>query len=119
MQLTLLPELPDPPTSGVVYLMTDGYLLKFGWTGDNTPRRRRGELRARIIGFQPGSRADEDALLRHVRPWSVGGEWFAVPAGPDALYWLMLIAQGMGGWKGISAMRALAEIIAANLRRAA
>jgi hypothetical protein len=119
MQLTLLPELPEPATSGIVYLMTDGYLLKFGWTGDQTPRRRSGELRARIIGYQPGSRADEQVFLTRVRPWSVGGEWFMVPIDPQGLHWLMLVAQGMRGWKGASATEALVEVIAANLRRAA
>lgn len=119
MQLTLLPDLPETPASGIVYLMTDGYMLKFGWTGDSTPRRRRGELRARIIGYQPGSRANEQVYLAHVLPWSVGGEWFTVPTTPGGLHWLMCVAQGMRDWKGMPASLALAEVIAANLRRAA
>ena len=122
-QLTLLPELPDSPSHlGVVYLMTDGYLLKWGYTGRSLPgglRQRSGELRAQIIGFKPGTRDDEDRHKEYVSRWCVGGEWFRLPDDPAVLYWLQVIAQGMGGWGCRNASELLARVIVANLRHAA
>lgn len=123
-QLTLLPELPPGrPRAGIVYLMTDWYMLKWGWSGRSTPAQRSGELRASPIGFMPGSRADEDAYKRAFSRWCVGGEWFCVPNGPDGgtdLHNLWLIAAGLGQWKGVPATESLARVIANNiLRRAA
>lgn len=106
-------------TQGVVYLMTDGHLLKFGWSGRPSPAPRSGELRATVIGFMPGSRADERQRLAQFSRWSVGGEWFRVPDDPLSLWELMILAAQMGQWKGIPAQEALMRVIAANLRRAA
>jgi hypothetical protein len=117
--LTLF-EVDFPDTSqGILYLMTDGYLLKFGWSSRPTPKPRSGELRAGIIGYQAGTRADEKKYLAMVQKWCRGGEWFSVPDDPAVLHWLWLIAQGMGQWKGVKATEALAYVIANNLRRAA
>src|SRR5258708_2650743 len=122
-QLTLLPELPDSPDRlGVVYLMTDGYLLKWGYTGRSLPgglRQRSGELRAQIIGFKPGTKADEARHQEYVGRWCVGGEWFRLPDDPAVLYWLQVMVQGMGGWGGRQASELLARVIVANLRHAA
>ncbi len=104
---------------GIVYLMTDWYKLKFGWSSRATPKPRSGELRASPIGFMPGSRTDEEAYLRQFAPWCVGGEWFSVPDDPAALHNLWLIAIGMGHWKGVPATVSLARVVANNLRRAA
>lgn len=119
-QEDLFPDLPVAETrAGIVYLMTDWYLLKWGWTGEASPKPRSGQLRASIIGFKAGTRNDERAYLDYVKHWSVGGEWFRVPTnGPD-LYWLMLAARDLGGWKGVSAQEALMRVIANNLKRAA
>jgi hypothetical protein len=118
MQETLFPELVATST-GIVYLMTDGYLLKFGYSSRGTPKPRSGELRATVIGFMPGTRADERAYLDSVKRWSVGGEWFRVPDDPDALAALMTTTRLMGQWKGVRAADAVLRVIAANLRRAA
>lgn len=118
-QLTLLPELPDSlPRTGIVYLMTDGYLLKWGYTSRGI-RQRSGELRAQVIGFMSGTREDEDRYHEMVRRWNVGGEWFSLPDDPAVLYWLQLTVRGLGGWHGIPGEEVLARIISANLRRAA
>jgi len=118
-QLTLLPELPESPgRAGVVYLMTDGYLLKWGYTARSI-RQRSGELRAQVIGFMTGTREDEARMHAMVRRWCVGGEWFRLPDDPVTLHWLQLMVRNLGGWRGISAEKALAVVIAANLRRAA
>lgn len=122
MQETLFPELPASTSisaAGIVYLMTDGYLLKYGYSGRGTPKPRSGELRATVIGFMPGTRADEKAYLASVKRWSVGGEWFRVPDDPAALAGLMATAKLMGQWKGVRATDVLLRVIAANLRRAA
>jgi hypothetical protein len=119
-QLTLLPELPDSPAqSGIVYLMTDWYKIKWGWSGRRTPTQRSGELRASVIGFIAGTRADEAAYHAHFKRWCVGGEWFSIPDDPVALHDLWLLAVGMGQWQGIKATESLARVIANNLRRAA
>ena len=118
-QVTLFPMPVTNQAPSIVYLMTDWYLLKFGWSGRSTPKPRSGELRASVIGFQPGSRADEKAHLAMVQKWCRGGEWFAVPDDPAVLHWLWLVAHGMGQWKGIPATESLARVIANNLRRAA
>jgi hypothetical protein len=118
-QLTLMPELDDVPTrTGIVYLMTDGYLLKWGYTGRGI-RQRSGELRAQVVGFMAGTRDDEAAFHETVRRWCVGGEWFSLPDDPAMLYWLQLTVRGLGGWRGVPAEEVLARIITANLRRAA
>lgn len=121
MQSSLFPELDSVVSTvvGIVYLMTDGYLLKFGYSARGTPKPRSGELRAIVIGFTPGTRADERAYLASVRRWSVGGEWFRVPDDPEALKSLMNTARLMGQWKGVPATEALLRVIASNLRRAA
>lgn len=115
-------EAPGPvaaPDIGIVYLMTDWYMLKWGWSGRSTPKPRSGELRASPIGFMVGSRADEAVYKRQFKRWCIGGEWFTVPASGDDLYLLWLIAANLGQWKGIPATEALARVIANNLRRAA
>lgn len=120
-QLTLLPELPDSraePRLGVVYLMTDGLKLKWGYTSRGIGQRS-GELRAQVIGFRPGTRADETACRDMVRRWCIGGEWFSLPDDPGAFRWLQLAVRNLGGWRGIPAEEVLARVIAANLRRAA
>lgn len=120
-QLTLLPDLPGTPAeprTGIVYLMTDGLKLKWGYTSRGV-RQRSGELRAQVIGFMPGTRKDETAFREMVRRWCIGGEWFSLPDDPAALYWLHLTARSLGGWRGVSATEALTRVIAANLRRAA
>lgn len=124
-QISLLPEFDDVPEqagTGIVYLMTDWYMLKWGWSGRSTPAPRSGELRASPIGFMPGSRADEDAYKRAFSRWCIGGEWHCVPYGPAGaadLHTLWLIVQGMGQWKGVPATESLARVIANNMRRAA
>ena len=118
-QLTLLPELPDSDArTGIVYLMTDGLKLKWGYTGRGI-RQRSGELRAQVVGFMTGTRDDEARFHDIVRRWCVGGEWFSLPDDPAVLYWLQLTVRGLGGWRGIPAEEVLARIVAANLRRAA
>jgi hypothetical protein len=119
-QLTLLPELDDVPgqQTGIVYLMTDMVLVKPGWTGRGL-RQRSGELRAYIVGWQSGTRKDEQAWLDMLKPWCVGGEWHKVPDDPAVLHWLWLIVHGLGQWKGVPATEMFARVIANNLRRAA
>jgi hypothetical protein len=116
-QLTLLPDLPGLPSgrNGIVYLMTDGLLLKWGYTSRGL-RQRSGELRAQIIGFLCGTREDEARYHELMRPWCIGGEWFSVPDDPAVLDSLWLIVYGLGQWKNIPATRAFAHVIAANLR---
>jgi hypothetical protein len=119
-QLTLLPEFDDvPEQAGIVYLMTDGLMLKFGYVSrPERLKQRKGELRAQIIGFVPGTTADEDAYLKHVEKWLIPGtEWFRLPHSPDDLYWLWCIAKHFGGWKGCPAPEMLSRVIAANLRQ--
>src|SRR5258707_10981434 len=95
-QLTLLPELPGSPSDpglGIVYLMTDGLMLKFGYVSRASRlRQRKGELRSQIIGFKPGTKSDEAAYLSCVRRWLIPGtEWFRLPDDPADLYWLHLV----------------------------
>lgn len=119
MQLTLLPELPDSSAkTGIVYLMTDGLKLKWGYTSRGI-RQRSGELRAQVVGFMTGTREDEDRFHDMVRRWCVGGEWFSLPDDPAVLYWLQLTVRSLGGWRGVPAEEVLARVISANLRRAA
>lgn len=113
-QLSLLPVELDGAKPGVVYVMTDGYLLKIGYTTRGI-RQRSGELRARVVCFWPGSRADEKAYHAQFARWNVGGEWFRVPDEPGPLSELRLLIQEWGSRKGL---RLLDEVIAANLRRA-
>lgn len=118
-QLTLLPELPDRPAgTGIVYLMTDWFLLKWGYTGRGL-RQRSGELRAQVVGFMPGTREDEARFHDTMRSWCVGGEWFRVPDTRDGLYWLQLTVRGLGQWGGVPAEEVLAQVVANNIRRAA
>ena len=102
--------------AGIVYLMTDWYLLKWGFSSRATPKPRSGELRASVIGFMPGTRGDEKSHLASVKRWTEGGEWFRVPDDPQALWSLMNTAKLLGQWQGIPATESLARVIANNLR---
>lgn len=113
-QMTLVDYAPTA-TAGVVYWMTDGYLIKVGFT-TRTVKQRSGELRATVICFGPGSRDDERASQAILRPWCVGGEWFRLPDKADVLSWLR---HRIYEWGGNSGLQILDQIIAANLRRAA
>lgn len=119
-QLDPTPPLFDLPgqliVTGIVYLMTDWYLLKWGFSSRATPKPRSGELRASVIGFMPGTRADEKAYLASVKRWTEGGEWFRVPDDPQALWSLMNCAKLLGQWQGVPATESLARVIANNLR---
>lgn len=116
---TLFPELPETRTStGIVYLMTDWMLLKWGYTARGI-RQRSGELRAHVIGFTAGTREDETQMHAMVKRWCIGGEWFSLPDDPAVLYWLQLTVRNLGGWNGCRAEELLARVIANNLRRAA
>lgn len=118
-QLTLLPDLPGSQIrTGIVYLMTDGLKLKWGYTSRGL-HQRSGELRAHVIGFMAGTRDDEDRFHDMVSHWCIGGEWFSLPDDPAVLHWLQLTVRGLGQWGGIPADEIFARIIAANLRRAA
>ena len=103
-------------TTGIVYLMTDWYLLKWGFSARATPKPRSGELRASVIGFKPGTRDDEKSYLASVKRWNAGGEWFHIPDDPQALWSLMNTAKLLGQWQGIPATESLARVIANNLR---
>ena len=119
-QMTLLPEFDDvPEQTGIVYLMTDGLMLKFGYVSRAARLgQRKGELRAQIIGFKAGSHADEARYLDSVKRWAIPGtEWFRVPDEPGDLYWLWLVAKDFGGWKGCPAAEMLLRVVAANLRQ--
>lgn len=54
--------------------------VKIGWSND--PRRRYREVavncpeKTELIGFFPGTRADEAAAHERLRPWRITGEWF-------------------------------------------
>lgn len=116
-QLTLLP-LPEPPQTarGLVYLMTDGYLIKVGYTGRSSPRQRSGELRAKLLCFWPGSREDEARLKIQLKPWCVGGEWCRLP---DTAPVLGFLRERIEQWGGKAGSQLLDWIIINNLRRAA
>lgn len=100
---------------GLVYLMTDGYLLKFGYTSRKIGQRS-GELRARVVAFTPGTRADERRHHAQFKSWNVGGEWFRLP---DNSLMLGFLRRMVAEWAGEPGLRAFDDVVAANLRRAA
>jgi hypothetical protein len=113
-QLALLDDY-RPVGLGIVYCMTDGYLIKIGWTSRSV-KQRSGELRAYVIASTPGSRADErrfHALFSHYR---VAGEWFRLPDDGRSLGRLRML---INEWGGPAGLMALDQVIAANLKRAA
>jgi len=110
-QLTLL-DTPAIHQPGVVYWMTDGYLIKCGYTSRGI-RQRSGELRATVIAFQPGNRKTERAYQDRFKPWCVGGEWFRLPDEPQALSELRIL---LTEWGGHRALAILDSVIVANLR---
>jgi hypothetical protein len=119
VQLMLLPDLADEPSGrGKVYLMTDGRLLKWGYTSRSL-RQRSGELRAQVIGWKPGIRADEAALHRMVSQWGQGGEWFKLPDHPVTLHAFLRVVDDLQPWRGIPVSQVFARVLASNLRRAA
>ena len=114
-QLAMLPT-DDQPRAGFVYLMTDGYLLKAGFTGRRDARQRSGELRARLICSWPGTRQDETRLKAQLQPWCVGGEWFRLP---DNSPMLSLLRQKITAAGGDTGLLVFDWVIVNNLRRAA
>jgi hypothetical protein len=118
-QLTLLPELPEEPPKGggICYLMTDGLKLKFGFT-TRSIRQRRGELRATIVGYMTGTRADERDLHAMVKKWALGGEWFTVPDNPSVYHELRCLVDKLTGVGGADPRQIFDTIVAHHLRRA-
>jgi|SRR6516162_1789887 hypothetical protein len=114
-QLTLLPDPPRASHPGIVYFMTDGYLIKIGYSS-RPVKYRSVEVRATVLAFQPGSRTEERQLHQIFKRWCVGSEWFRVPDEPTALTELRLLVQEWGGQHGLTI---LDRVIAANLRRVA
>lgn len=116
-QLSLLPPHEDPlGATGFVYLMTDGYLIKVGYTGRSDVKQRSGELRAQLMCFWPGTKADEARLKAQLKPWCVGGEWCHLP---DNGPMLTLLRERVGQWGGKAGLQVLDWVIASNLRHAA
>jgi hypothetical protein len=116
-QLTLLPPAEDPQTAtGFVYLMTDGYLIKVGYTGRRDVKQRSGELRAELLSFWPGTREDERRLKAQLKPWCVGGEWCRLP---DTAPMLTFLRERIRKWGGEAGLQRLDWVIVNNLRRAA
>lgn len=113
-QMTMLPG--GDSRTGFVYLMTDGMLLKVGYTGRSSPRQRSGELRASLVCFWVGTRDDEARLKAQLNPWCVGGEWFRLP---DNGPMLSVLREKIGKWGGQAGLQRLDWVIANNLRRAA
>ncbi len=114
-QLSFLPS-ADDRRPGFVYLMTDGYLIKAGYTGRRDARQRSGELRARLICSWKGTRDDEARLKGQLQPWCVGGEWFRLP---DNSPMLSLLRRKIEAGGGDTALLVFDWVIANNLRRAA
>lgn len=73
---------PDVKSSGVVYFMLAGGLLKIGFTTDL--KRRANELKAeRVLAYFPGDRLLERSAFNAFAKWHVHGEYFR--AEPEAL----------------------------------
>ena len=101
-QLTLLPDPPRASHPGIVYFMTDGYLIKIGYSS-RPVKYRSVEVRATVLAFQPGSRTEERQLHQIFKRWCVGSEWFRVPDEPTALLFNAgerVLAETMKGYWG-------------------
>jgi hypothetical protein len=103
---------PDPVETGRVYLATNGYCFKIGYT-TRPVKHRGGELKADIIFSVPGTVKLEQRWLTVFHPWSLGQEWFSLPNEAKALGMLRDLIIWGGGTK---ALVYLDHVIANNLR---
>jgi hypothetical protein len=117
-QLTMLPGFDEtkPLPSGFAYLMTDGMLIKVGYTGRRDVKQRSGELRATLLCFWSGTKDDERRLHAQLKPWHAGGEWCRLPDTTPMLSFLRGLVKKHGGEPGL---QVLDWVIVNNLRRAA
>lgn len=99
-QLSLFPE--DVVATGHVYYATDGWRIKIGYS-TRPPRRRGGELTARIVYAEPGSMQLERARQRYWSRYRIGrSEWFE--ASDELLLWLVARIVATGRWSGLATL---------------